>query len=169
MKTVMNALFIFGCTFGFAQTTTIDSKKAEVKFNYVSEETEGTFKDVVASIEFNPLDMSKSKIHGIAMVKSISTKNPGRDTHLKTKPYFNVRDYATISFSSTVIRKTEEGGYEALGTLQIKGFKKPVVFSMEETEDAFVFKTSIYAFDYGVAIKKDRELSIVEIEVILKK
>lgn len=169
MKTLINALFILGCTVAFAQSTTLNSKKAEVKFNYVSEETEGTFKDVIASIEFNPLDLSNSKVHGSAMVKSISTKNPARDNHLKTKTYFNVKKFPTIDFSSSELRKNDDGVYEAAGTLTIKGFKKPVVFNMEETNESFVFKTSIYAYDYGIAIKKERELSIVEVEVVLPK
>ena len=48
-----------------------------------------------------------------------------------------------------------------------KDITKEVVFKIINKEDKLLFKTTIYAADFGVAIKKDREKSMVDIVVTI--
>ena len=49
----------------------------------------------------------------------------------------------------------------------MKGFTKPVVFTIMVSGETLTLTTSIFADDFGLAIKKGKETSVVEIEVVL--
>ncbi len=153
-------------TFNYAQTFNIDTHEAVINFNYLSEETTGSITNVTASINLNLLDLAASKIEGKADVNSLSTGNIARDKHLKSKTYFNVAAFPIIKFTSSSIKQVEDH-YEATGTINMKGFTKPAVFTIIVKEGSLVFTTSIFADDFGLAIKKGKETSVVEIEVVL--
>ena len=112
------------------------------------------------------LDLATSKIEGKADVNSLSTGNPARDKHLKSKTYFNVGEFPIIKFTSNSIKLVGDH-YEASGTINMKGFTKPVVFTIMVSGQTLTLTTSIFADDFGLAIKKGKETSVVEIEVVL--
>jgi polyisoprenoid-binding protein YceI len=167
MKIILFISFLsFSFTKLYAQEVKVNSKEAVINFNYLSEETKGTFSNVTALISLDTENLNSSSISGEAEVATINTGNVARDKHLKSKTYFNVTAFPKITFKSKSIVKIEEH-YEASGTVNIKGFNKPVTFIIEIIDHTIVLKTSIYADDFGVAIKKGRELSLVELEIIL--
>ena len=149
-----------------AQSVKVNSKESVINFNYLSEETKGSFSNVTAAVDLNLENLSTSTIFGEADVVTISTGNGARDKHLKSKTYFNASAFPKITFKSKAIVKVEDH-YEAAGTVSIKGFSKSVTFKMEIIGETIVLKTSVYADDFGVAIKKGRELSLVELEIVL--
>lgn len=62
--------------------------------------------------------------------ESVDTNNQGRDNHLRSPDFFNVKQFPTISFASTTV-KPIDGGYEVTGDLTIHGATKPVTFSLK--------------------------------------
>lgn len=160
------ALVTMSLSVNYAQTFNIDTDAAVVNFNYLSEETTGTITNVTATIKLNLLDLATSKIEGKADVNSLSTGNPARDKHLKSKTYFNVGEFPIIKFTSNSIKLVGDH-YEASGTINMKGFTKPVVFTIMVSGETLTLTTSIFADDFGLAIKKGKETSVVEIEVVL--
>jgi len=166
MKMFLLTFITMSLTFNYAQTFNIDTHEAVINFNYLSEETTGSITNVTASINLNLLDLAASKIEGKADVNSLSTGNIARDKHLKSKTYFNVAAFPIIKFTSSSIKQVEDH-YEATGTINMKGFTKPAVFTIIVKEGSLVFTTSIFADDFGLAIKKGKETSVVEIEVVL--
>jgi polyisoprenoid-binding protein YceI len=64
-------------------------------------------------------------------VKSISTGQEARDTHLKTGDFFEAETYPTIQFQSTSFSKTETGIYKLTGNLTLKGVTKEVELTVE--------------------------------------
>ena len=126
-----------------AQSVKVNSKESVINFIYLSEETKGSFSNVTAVVDLNLENLSTSTIFGEADVVTISTGNGARDKHLKSKTYFNASAFPKITFKSKAIVKVEIIG------------------------ETIVLKTSVYADDFGVAIKKGRELSLVELEIVL--
>jgi polyisoprenoid-binding protein YceI len=169
MKTNTNfllALFILVLNYSFGQEINLNTSNVQVSFNYLDEKTEGTIKNVSAFVKINPLDLGQSKIEGKAFVKSLSTGNPARDSHLKSKTYFDQKKYPEMTFVSETIQKVDNH-YTVTGTLTIKGFKKPVTFILTMDNSKLTLKGSIYTYDFGVGIKKERDLSLLEIQIII--
>jgi polyisoprenoid-binding protein YceI len=166
MKLVLPLVFFFFSAVALSQSFKIDTQDAVVHFNYVSEATSGKLSDVSATLDLNLLDLGASKIEGKADVNSLSTGNIARDKHLKSKTYFNASAFPIMKFTGSSISKVEDH-YEVVGTLNLKGFNKSVTFLMEIQEATIVLKTTIYADDFGVAVKKGRDESLVEIEMSL--
>lgn len=170
MKLFLTYTLLFFSFSFFGQTFKIDTKNATVNFNYVSEETKGTFTGVTANIDLNLLNLSSSKIYGSADITSISTGNVARDKHLKSKTYFNAKMFPTMSFKSTDFKvepatETQKEQTVVNGILNLKGFNKPVKFIITTENGDLILTSSIYADDFGVAIKKGRENSLVTIEM----
>ena len=70
-----------------AQSVKVNSKESVINFNYLSEETKGSFSNVTAVVDLNLENLSTSTIFGEADVVTISTGNGARDKHLKSKTY----------------------------------------------------------------------------------
>ena len=85
----------------------------------------GTFKVAddgsLASVEIT-LDLTK-----------IDTANAKRDEHLKGPDFFNVKQFPTMTFKSTSIKKGDAGGFEVTGDLTIKGTTKSINVTLTKT------------------------------------
>ena len=170
MKLLFTSITLLFFSTSFSQNFKVDTKDAVVNFNYVSEETKGTFSGVSATIDLNLLNLASSKIYGSANIASISTGNVARDKHLKSKTYFNTKLFPTMSFKSTDFKiepadETHKEQTVVNGILNLKGFNKPTKFIITTENGDLILTSSIYADDYGVAIKKGRENSLVTIEM----
>ena len=170
MKLVFTSIALAFLSLGNAQTFKIDTKEAVVNFNYLSEETKGTISNVSATIDLNLANLSSSKIYGSADITSLSTGNVARDKHLKSKTYFDAKAFPTMSFKSTEFKvepatDTQKEQTVVNGTINLKGFNKPAKFVITTENGDLILTSSIYADDFGVAIKKGRENSLVTIEM----
>jgi len=63
---------------------------------------------------------------GSVEVASIDTGEEQRDAHLKAPDFFDVEQYPEISFHTTTIQSTEDGGIRLAGEITIKGVTKPI-------------------------------------------
>ena len=170
MKLLFTSIALAFLSFGNAQTFKIDTKEAVLNFNYVSEETKGTISNISATIDLNLANLSSSKIYGSADVTSLSTGNIARDKHLKSKTYFDAKAFPTMSFKSSEFKvepatETQKEQTVVNGTINLKGFNKPAKFVITTENGDLILTSSIYADDFGVAIKKGRENSLVTIEM----
>lgn len=166
MKKILLSLFVCVAGITFAQTYTTTTTEGKVKFEYVSESTKGTISNIEANISVIIDSTITAEIEGTAPVSNISTGNKTRDKHLKSDDYFNAEEFPTIGFSCSEIYLRDEK-YYAKGTLTIKGIEKEVTFRVRFEEEEVKFNTSIYADDFGVAIKKGRDKSKVKIAVYI--
>jgi polyisoprenoid-binding protein YceI len=149
----------------FAQSYTLNTKGGTVSFNYVSESTKGSLKDVEAKVNINSGKLSASTVSGSVSVATLSTGNKTRDQHLMSDEFFDAKKFPKMTFETGEVTKDGEN-LHAKGKLTIKGVSKDVTFSVYEKEGALHFKATIYGSDFGVSTKKDRESS--KIQVIVK-
>lgn len=157
---------LFISSFLQAQTLDIQSESAHVAFNYVNKNTAGTLENVKADITLNFTGLKQSVISGTADVTTLSTGNDGRDKHLKSEDFFDAEKYPTMKFESNRIYLLD-GKYFVRGMLTIKETTEEVTLELLATDTEITLSTTIYALDFGVALKKNREKSKVEISIVI--
>lgn len=120
----------------------------------------GRFDAPTGSFAIDDQDASKSTFEFELPVDKIDTGNEKRDNHLKGPDFFNAKQFPTISFKSTGVKKASDTMYEVSGDLTIHGVTKQVKVSIEKTgqgkdplgaERAGLAATfSVRRSDYGV-------------------
>lgn len=165
MQKIFFFFILIASSLSHSQSLEISTTDALVNFNYYSKSTEGTLKNIQAEINLNFTDLSQSVISGTADVSTLSTENKGRDQHLMAEDFFDVEKYPTMKFISSEIYQ-EDDLYFVKGKLTIKDVEQEVVFAMTVNETSIVLSVEIYGLDYGVATKKDREHSLIGVNIV---
>lgn len=90
----------------------------------------GYFREFDGTINYDPVDVTKSTVNFTAKATSVDTGNDRRDGHLRTKDFFEVETYPDITFKST---KIEKKGDDLIltGDLKIKDVTKSISFSFD--------------------------------------
>lgn len=158
------ALLLFVCTATFAQKIEINTENALVEFVFIEKGTKGTFDNVTVSVMLNPKDLSQSIITGEAEVSSFRTDSPDRDKSMKSDHHFDAENFPKITFEGKDVVQ-EEGNSTVIGMLTIKGVSKETVFNFSIQENEMIFETLINAADFGVGIKKEKELNGVQVTI----
>jgi polyisoprenoid-binding protein YceI len=65
-------------------------------------------------------------LKGTVEVASVDTGEENRDAHLTAPDFFDVEQYAEISFHTTAIQTTEDGRIRLAGEITIKSVTKPI-------------------------------------------
>jgi polyisoprenoid-binding protein YceI len=103
----------------------------------------GEFDRVKGTVEFDPANLSATKVDAIIEVGSVSTREPDRDTHLKSPDFFDVEKFPEMTFKSTKV-VADGDGYKVTGDLTIHGVTKPVTLEVDsvspEIKDPWGFK-----------------------------
>jgi len=97
----------------------------------------GEFGKVAGSIDLDPEDITRSRIHAVIDAASINTRKAQRDVHLRSPDFLDVERHPTIEFRSTRLTRTGEG-FEAAGDLTIRGITRPVTLRVETSETELI-------------------------------
>lgn len=62
---------------------------------------------------------------------NIDTNAAARDNHLKSPTFFNAKEYPTLGFKSTSVKKTDDTHLAVTGDMTIHGVTKAVTFPLE--------------------------------------
>ena len=147
----------------------------------------GHFSKVTGSLVHDESDRTKSRVEATIEAASIETREPQRDTHLKSADFLHVEKFPTLSFKSTDIKVAGEGELKVQGDLTIRGVTRKVTFAVEgptppmkdpwgNTRIAVSATTKINRKDYGLTwnaaletggILVDEEITItLEVEFV---
>ena len=96
---------------------------------------QGRFNEFNGGFTIDTSDPAKSAFALTIKTESVDTNNAGRDKHLRSPDFFNVKQFPAITFASTAV-KAIEGGYEVTGDLTLHGETKPVTFSLKGGKSA---------------------------------
>jgi polyisoprenoid-binding protein YceI len=91
----------------------------------------GGFEKMTGKFVYDPEDFAKSNVEVSIDASSINTREPQRDTHLKSADFFDVEKYPTIGFKSTRFEGTPDD-MKIVGDLTIHGVTKPVTLDVEK-------------------------------------
>ncbi|HEX8082616.1 MAG TPA: YceI family protein [Jatrophihabitans sp.] len=117
----------------------------------------GSFSGTIVTAE-NPAD---SSVTAEIDLSSIDTNNAQRDDHIRSRDFFEVEKYPTMTFASTSL-KADGADYLLTGDLSLKGVTKGVTLKLElngigpdaygGTRAGFSAKTEISRKEFGVDI-----------------
>jgi polyisoprenoid-binding protein YceI len=159
---VSAALALASAASAAVETYAIDPAHSSVGFEirHIISKVPGKFTDFTGTITVDRDNLENSSVSATIQVASVDTSNEKRNNHLKSPDFFDVAQYATITFTSTAWKKTGDNTFDVTGNLTIHGVTKPVVLSV--VSDGFApgmgggqvsgweAKTTINRRDYGV-------------------
>ena len=118
-----------------AKTTwVIDPTHSEIAFkvkHLMISNVKGSFSEFSGQVLTDGDDFSTAEISFQINTASINTGVADRDGHLKSADFFDVENFAKITFTSGKLAKTGEDEYVLTGDLAIKGVSQPVKLDVE--------------------------------------
>jgi polyisoprenoid-binding protein YceI len=91
----------------------------------------GEFTAIKGTLQLDSSDVTKSTVEAVIDANSINTREPQRDTHLKSADFLEVEKFSTINFKSTRVTKKAGGEFEVEGYLTIHGVTGKVKVDVE--------------------------------------
>jgi polyisoprenoid-binding protein YceI len=91
----------------------------------------GQFTGVSGVLTLDETDVTKSRVEATIDASTINTRDPQRDTHLKSADFLDVEKYPTLTFQSTSVKRTGADEGTVTGELTIHGVTREVVFQVE--------------------------------------
>jgi polyisoprenoid-binding protein YceI len=111
----------------------VDADHSGVNFSirhFVSN-VSGRFRDFDGVIKYDPQNPAASSVEFTVRAASIDTANNDRDEHLRSKDFFEVAKYPTLTFASTRVAPRDAGTLEVTGTLTMHGVARQVIFPVQ--------------------------------------
>lgn len=118
----------------------------------------GVFSDLTGAITVAE-NIEDSSVEATIQAASIDTREPDRDTHLRSPDFLDVEQFPTMEFRSTAVRGSG-ANWEVEGDLTIHGVTKPVILEVEfegvakdpwgNTRAGFSAETEITRDDFGL-------------------
>ena len=146
-----------------AETYQIDDTHSSTDFSirHLVGRTKGRFAEFGGTIVYDPADPTAATFFGTIQVSSIDTDNERRNAHLLSRDFFDVGQYATITFASTKVTKTGDNTLDVAGRLTIHGITKEVVLPVEvlgtgtnpmsgKAQAGFATSLTVKCSEYGV-------------------
>lgn len=90
----------------------------------------GAFEKMSGQLTFDPAQPSKAQVEATIETASINTREPQRDTHLKSADFFDVEKFPTITFKSKRVEGAV-GDLKVVGDLTIHGVTKEIVLDVD--------------------------------------
>jgi len=112
---------------------TIDPAHSSARFSIkhmMISNVNGSFGKVSGNVQYDGKNLPKADVDATIDVASIDTNEPKRDEHLKSKDFFDVEKYPTITFKSKKITTTNDG-FKILGVLTMHGVSKDITLDAE--------------------------------------
>lgn len=122
---------ILATNVGRAQTTVwkVDKSHSSVGFSIdhmVVSEVVGEFGDFSVNIKSDKPDFTDAAFDATIQVKSINTKEPKRDDHLRGEDFFDEAKYPVIKFVGKKFEQVSGKQYKVTGDLTMHGVTKTV-------------------------------------------
>lgn len=150
-----------------AQTYQIDPVHTSLVFRVKHMNTAyvyGMFRDVKGTVTVNEANPAQSSITIEVDANSVYTANEQRDNHLRSPDFFNTRQFPTITFRSTEVRRVNANTVQVKGNLTIRGVTRPITTSVTLTgkgknqqgrdiigfETTFTIRRSEFGIRYGL-------------------
>jgi polyisoprenoid-binding protein YceI len=91
----------------------------------------GRINGPTGTISYDPANPEATKFDVTLEAANIDTGNAQRDNHLKSPAFFNAKEFPTLTFKSTSVKKLDDKNLEVTGDLTIHGVTKSVTVKVE--------------------------------------
>ncbi len=115
-------------------TWTVDPVHSNAEFrvkHLMISNVRGRFTGVTGKLTYDSADVTRSQVEASIDVATIDTRDPQRDTHLKSPDFFDVEKFPTMNFRSSRVTRKSNGTIAVAGPLTIHGATKEVEFEVE--------------------------------------
>lgn len=115
-------------------TWQLDPAHSEVTFrvrHLVIASVSGKFDRFSSALNTVGDDFSTANVEFAVDTASVNTGVDARDNHLRSDDFFNSDKFPQMSFKSTALKSTADGGHQLEGLLTIRDVTKPVVLNVE--------------------------------------
>lgn len=115
-------------------TFQIDPSHSSVNFSIkhmMIAKVHGGFEKLSGTLIYDSDQPENSKVEAVIEAASINTREPARDTHLKSADFFDVEKFPNIEFKSTKIESSGDGELRVTGDLSIHGVTRSVTLAVE--------------------------------------
>lgn len=122
-----------GTTAARTTTWTIDGSHTNATFSVrhlMISNVRGEFQKVSGTVSYDPAKPEATTVKAEIDVTSISTREPQRDTHLRSADFFDAENFPKITFESTAFRRGDKN-LELVGKLTIRGTTREVVLAID--------------------------------------
>ncbi|MBI3307471.1 MAG: polyisoprenoid-binding protein [Candidatus Omnitrophica bacterium] len=118
---------------GLAANYNLDPDHTSINFKirHLFSKVSGNFTQFEGKVEYDPDKPETWKTTATIQAASIDTRVPPRDKHLRSKDFFDVEKFPTLTFESTKVTDVADGRAKLHGNLTIHGVTKEVVFDLE--------------------------------------
>ncbi|MGO8999116.1 MAG: YceI family protein [Polyangiaceae bacterium] len=117
-----------------AESWSFDTVHSSVNFwvrHLMVSKVHGRFTKWSGSFVFDEKAPASSRVEVEIDAASIDTREPQRDTHLRSADFFEVEKYPSLKFVSTKVESTGENEFKVTGDLTMHGVTKPVTLDVE--------------------------------------
>ncbi len=121
--------------------------------NFAGTDAEGVFASMSGDVQWDEANLAASSCALKIDVSSINTGNGMKNKHAKSDKWFDADAHPFIEFSSDSFTKTSSG-YEAAGTLKMRGIEKEVIIPFTFEDNTFKAMFSVNRLDYEVGSMK---------------
>jgi polyisoprenoid-binding protein YceI len=90
----------------------------------------GEFGKLSGRVYLEGRDFTKARVEVVIDAASITTRNEGRDKHLRSADFFDTATYPTLEFKSKRIERVSEGNLRMIGDLTMRGVTKEVALDV---------------------------------------
>jgi len=91
----------------------------------------GAFSKVTGTIVLDDKDITKSTVDVAIDVTTVDTREPNRDSDLRSDKFFDVAHYPAMTFKSKKVEQLAPGKLKVTGDLTIRGTTKEVVLDVD--------------------------------------
>ena len=153
-------------TLALAEVSTwnIDPAHTRVGFSVkhlVISDVKGEFLKTAGKASLDDKDLSRSSVEATIAASSVDTREPKRDTHLKSPDFLNAEKCPDLTFKSTKVEAGADGALKIYGELTIRcttkavtldgEITKPITDPWGNTRRGISASTKINRRDYGVS------------------
>jgi polyisoprenoid-binding protein YceI len=136
-RAVMGIVFLTLSTPAWAQTTNlwnIDPVHSDAHFSVkhmMISNVNGDLGHITGRVEYDGKNLKKASVSASIDASTIDTREPKRDSHLKSSDFLNVDKYPTIVFKSKQVTTSSGNTFKIIGDLTIHGITKEVALEAE--------------------------------------
>ena len=146
----------------WATSYAIDTNHSTVSFKirHLFSYVQGSFNQFEGQFTYSPGEPQQWTVTATIHAASIDTNVEKRDTHLRSKDFFDVAQFPTIEFVSTEVTDVTPSSAKLHGILTIHGVQKPVVLDLAihgegkdpwgNVRSGFTATTTINRKDFGL-------------------
>lgn len=87
---------------------------------------EGRFREFSGTIKYDPSHPGGTEVEFVVHTRSVDSRNERRDNALRSREFFHVSQYPTMTFKSTRATAQPDGHLLMEGNLTIRGITRPV-------------------------------------------